>query len=88
VRRSRAVQRLDEATTSRCPGCGRDTKTVPGVCADCRHAKEADAVIPPARTERLGLFDVGLDWDDPLGIAVVALILTALAALLLEVVLW
>jgi len=31
----RARMRLQEAPSSECPSCGRLTKTVDGVCADC-----------------------------------------------------
>jgi hypothetical protein len=88
VARSRAAQRLDEAPTSPCPGCGRDTKTVQGVCAECWYPKEDGAVTiaPTPRTERLGVFDV--DWDEPVVFAGVALAVTTLAGVILKVVLW
>jgi hypothetical protein len=35
--------RLARAPSSRCPHCGRVTKTVDGVCADCWGPKEARA---------------------------------------------
>ena len=37
---SRATARLRSARRSACPHCGRETKTVEGVCADCWGTKE------------------------------------------------
>jgi hypothetical protein len=37
---SRAVLELRRARRSMCPHCGRMTKTVEGVCADCWGSKE------------------------------------------------
>jgi hypothetical protein len=37
---SRATYRLRFAPRSPCPNCGRKTKTVEGVCADCWATKE------------------------------------------------
>jgi hypothetical protein len=37
---SRAVRELRFARLSPCPHCGRKTKTVQGVCADCWGSKE------------------------------------------------
>jgi hypothetical protein len=37
---SRAIRELRFARLSLCPHCGRKTKTVQGVCADCWGSKE------------------------------------------------
>jgi hypothetical protein len=37
---SRAIYSLRLARRSPCPHCGRETKTVEGVCADCWGAKD------------------------------------------------
>ena len=62
--RSRAAIELAGAPVSPCAHCGRDTRTVEGVCADCWVAKEPgawEAMRRPARTEPL--LDWGsLDW--------------------------
>jgi hypothetical protein len=39
-RTSPSAIRLAFAPSSRCPHCGRDSKTVQGVCADCWGSKE------------------------------------------------
>jgi hypothetical protein len=39
-RTSPSAVRLAFAPSSRCPHCGRDSKTVQGVCADCWGSKE------------------------------------------------
>jgi hypothetical protein len=39
---SRATLSLRAARRSPCPHCGRETKTVEGVCADCWGTKEED----------------------------------------------
>ena len=39
-RTSASAIRLAFAPSSRCPHCGRDSKTVQGVCADCWGSKE------------------------------------------------
>jgi hypothetical protein len=57
--RSRAAIELDSAPVSHCPHCGRQTRTVEGVCADCWVAKVPgayEAMRRPAKTEPL------LDW--------------------------
>lgn len=40
---SRASRELARAPVSPCPHCGRETKTVRGVCAECWRAKEPGA---------------------------------------------
>ena len=37
----RARRRLEQAPSSPCPHCGRVTKTVDGMCADCWGVKDA-----------------------------------------------
>ncbi len=67
--RSRTAQELAEASSSPCPHCGRTTKTVQGVCADCWGVKDPDVAIDlrsPPRTEPL--LDIGSDLDDLFGI--------------------
>jgi hypothetical protein len=61
----RARRRLRDAPETPCPHCGRVTKTVDGVCADCWGVKDdarARRWRPKPRTEPL----LGIDWDDPL----------------------
>jgi hypothetical protein len=63
----RARRRLEEAPTAPCPHCGRVTKTVDGVCADCWGVKDparAHRWLPSPRTRRI--FDVSdVGWLDP-----------------------
>ena len=61
--------RLLRAPSEPCPHCGRVTKTVDGVCADCwgRKVIDAQVVSRPPRTEPLGIFDFGIGWEDPWG---------------------
>ena len=69
-RRSRAAVELTRAQSSACPHCGRETKTVQGVCADCWGVKDPDVAIdlsPPPRTEPL--LGPGGDAEDLFGIA-------------------
>jgi hypothetical protein len=60
---SKAIARLRLAPSSRCASCGRTTKTVEGVCAECWAPKDPNARIfrPKPRTEPL----LDLDWDSP-----------------------
>jgi hypothetical protein len=60
---SKAVARLRLAPSSRCPACGRITKTVDGVCADCWAPKEPNARTFRRKPRTEPLFD--FDWDDP-----------------------
>ena len=65
MRMSRAAARLQEAPVSPCPSCGRESRTVQGVCTDCWAPKEENAVVHgrAGRTEPLDLLD--FDWDNP-----------------------
>jgi hypothetical protein len=77
----RARRRLRTAPETPCPHCGRVTKTVDGVCADCWGVKEAGKAArwrPKPRTEPI----LGIDWADPL-LALVTLGGGTLVALLL-----
>jgi hypothetical protein len=80
----RARRRLEDAPSSPCPHCGRVTKTVDGMCADCWGVKDearARRWLPGPRTQSL----FGFDWEDPLdvllavGIAVVVVLVTLYA---------
>jgi hypothetical protein len=58
----RARRRLEDAPTAPCPHCGRVTKTVDGMCADCWGVKDAARArrwlhVTPRRRP---LFDVEL----------------------------
>lgn len=58
--RSRAVAELEDAPVSPCSHCGRDSRTVQGVCADCWQAKEPgayEAMRREPKTEPL------FDWE-------------------------
>jgi hypothetical protein len=64
------VQELSEAASSPCPHCGRDTKTVQGVCSDCWGVKDPDVAIdltPRPKTEPL--LGLGGDLEDLFGVA-------------------
>jgi hypothetical protein len=67
---SRAALELRLARSSLCPHCGRKTKTVQGVCADCWGSKEQGRRQFFARKSRVspGWFDL----DDDVWIAVLA----------------
>ena len=72
---SRASRALAEAPVSSCPHCGRETKTVQGVCADCWGVKDPDAAIdlrPSPRTEPL--LDMGPDLGDWFGLSPILVI--------------
>lgn len=80
----RARRRLDEAPSAPCPHCGRVTKTVDGVCADCWGVKDpAKARRWRPRTRPL-LSDLDSGWLNPLnllwavGTLVIALLVLAL----------
>ena len=60
---SRASRELRRAPRSPCPHCGRETKTVSGVCAECWRAKQSGAhevFRSEPRTWRLFHWD----WDE------------------------
>lgn len=64
-RSARALRELAEAPVEPCPHCGRDSRTVEGVCADCWRAKRpgAHTFDRPPRTEPL--FDwASFGWSD------------------------
>ena len=62
-RASRAGVRLRRAATSPCPHCGRTTKTVDGVCADCWGQKEGEPRFFFRRTQGSWVGDLlPLDW--------------------------
>ena len=81
----RARRRLEQAPSSPCPHCGRVTKTVDGMCADCWGVKDpvrAKRWRPRPRKEPL----LGLYWDDPLDLlwvfgGVVLVVLVAVYAM-------
>ncbi len=78
----RARRRLEEAPSSPCPHCGRVTKTVDGVCADCWGVKEPSRARRWLRRPRTQPVPSWLDLDDPLDLlwvigAVVVLVLVA-----------
>ena len=81
----RARRRLEDAPSSPCPHCGRVTKTVDGMCADCWGVKDevrARRWLPRRRTESL----FGLDWEDPLDLLLVfgvAVVVTLVAVYVL-----
>jgi ribosomal protein L37E len=82
--------RLARAPSSPCPHCGRDSKTVQGVCADCWGPKEAGARQFWIRKEgpRDSLLDdvedlLGFDPFHPAFLTFVAVAIPALLALLL-----
>ena len=81
----RARRRLEEAPSAPCPHCGRVTKTVDGMCADCWGVKDAArAARWLSRPGERSLF--GFAWDDPVDLlwalgSVVLLVLVALYAL-------
>jgi len=55
---SRAVASLRDAPASKCPHCGRMTKTTSdGICADCWGSKRGRPMQWKPKRERLGLFD-------------------------------
>jgi hypothetical protein len=81
----RARRRLEDAPSAPCPHCGRVTKTVDGMCADCWGVKDparARRWLPRPRREPL----FGFEWEDPLDLlwafgAVVLIVLVAIYAL-------
>jgi hypothetical protein len=81
----RARRRLEDAPSSPCPHCGRVTKTVDGMCADCWGVKdEIRARRWRSKPRREPLF--GFDWEDPLDLlwavgAAVVVLLVAIYAL-------
>jgi hypothetical protein len=90
-RRRRAFVALSRAPKSPCPHCGRESKTVQGVCADCWQVKDPAVAGRHARPPRTSpLLD--LDWSlsslfelfesDPLtAFALVTLLLALVAGL-------
>ena len=73
------------APTSPCPNCGRVTKTVDGVCAECWAAKEPGA-RPPRRGRTEPLLD--LDWNDPRTYLSLALVAGAIGVLFAKLLGW
>jgi hypothetical protein len=90
-RRSRAFAALSRAPRSPCPHCGRESKTVQGVCADCWQIKDSAVAGRYARPPRTWpLLDLGWSLSslfeifehDPLtGFALVMLLLALVAGL-------
>jgi hypothetical protein len=86
----RARRRLEEARSSPCGHCGRVTKTVDGMCADCWGVKDPERAKRwlRARPRTRSFFeDPLIDFDDPehllwlLGaIVAIALIVIVLAS--------
>ena len=76
--------RLRRARSSPCGNCGRMTKTVDGVCAECWAVKEGRALL--ARPRREG--DVLFDWDDPLDVLLTLAGIGAAAAVALRLLGW
>jgi hypothetical protein len=70
---------------SLCPHCGRESKTVNGVCADCWGVKDPDRALdlrPELRTEPL--FDWGGWAEDWIPVGAFALAAIAIVALLVK----
>jgi hypothetical protein len=87
-RTSRAARALGEAPASLCPHCGRQSKTVNGVCADCWGVKDPDRAFdfrPGPKTEPL--FDWGGWADDWLPVGAAAVAAVAVLALLVKLLL-
>ena len=63
--------RLRRAPASPCGGCGRVTKTVDGVCAECWTVKDARAVAARPRREPL------LDWEEDFYLILAVAVLAA-----------
>ena len=64
----RARRRLEEAPSSPCGHCGRVTKTVDGMCADCWGVKDPERAKRWLRTRpraRSFFEDPLIDFDDP-----------------------
>jgi hypothetical protein len=84
-RRSRAAVELDSAPVSHCSHCGRETRTVEGVCADCWVAKVPGAYEPmrrPPKTEPFfdwGSLGSGLGWWSLDGQLILGIIVLAVA---------
>ena len=77
----RARRRLEEAPSAPCPHCGRVTKTVDGMCADCWGVKDHDrAKRWLTARRRQPLFDDPLDWLWVVGAVVAAVLLVVVAA--------
>jgi hypothetical protein len=80
----RARLRLEEAPSAPCPHCGRVTKTVDGVCADCWGVKEPERARRWLRRPRANptFASFWLDLDDPLDLlwAVGAIVVFVLVA--------
>ena len=75
AKRSRAAAELAAAPASPCPHCGRTTKTVQGVCADCWGVKDPEVAVdlrPPPKTEPL--LGPGSVFDDLLGVGPIVLV--------------
>jgi hypothetical protein len=92
--RSRATADRDGAQSSPCGTCGRTTKTVSRVCADCWAPKEPGARGTFARASRTEpLLDLDLDVDPDVGdpfwglarllVAVVVTVVVAAVAVIL-----
>jgi hypothetical protein len=82
---SRAVRALAEAPTSPCSHCGRESKTVTGVCADCWGVKEPDSALdlrPKPTTEPL--FDRRRWAGDWIPVGAFALAAIAVVAILVR----
>ena len=87
---SRAVSELRDAPRSRCPHCGRETRTVSrGVCADCWGVKDPENALvfrAPPRTEPLLGWDGLFGWLDDL--PWILLILVGVAVFVLRLLFW
>lgn len=82
-RPGRAAAELRHAAATPCAACGRETKTVEGVCAECWEPKEPGARVLRPTPKPTPLLD--LDFDPTWGylaLAGIAAILIALAAAL------
>jgi hypothetical protein len=76
------------APTSACPHCGRQTKTVQGVCADCWGSKGGRQFWVRKDGPRAGALDdleviLGFDPLHPVALVLAALAIPALVALVL-----
>ena len=85
---SRSTIGLALAPTSDCPHCGRNSKTVQGVCADCWGSKGGRPLGARRQRPRTASLDrvaavIGFDPLHPIVLAVTALVIPALIALVL-----
>ena len=78
---SRAADELRRAPASPCAACGRETKTVEGVCAECWEPKRPGArgLSPEARRTPIFDFDI-----DPIWLSLALLVVLAVAVKLLQ----